>query len=130
MTTETLPFAASTCWRHARALWQRLARRTRRTARCLRLRESLALGEHRFVAVIECEHQRLLIGGTPSSLVLLAHLDSDPAEGSGWREATPAGRRPELRVEELRAKESQVEELGARENNENENDQERKRRAR
>lgn len=79
MTTDTFPFLASPLWLRARALWQRVARLSRRTPRRLRLRETLPLGEHRFVAVIEFERTRLLIGGTPSSLVLLAHLDSDPA---------------------------------------------------
>jgi flagellar biogenesis protein FliO len=80
MTTETLPFFASPWWLRARALWQRLSRLSRRAPRCLRLRETLPLGEHRFVAVIEFEHRRLLIGGTPSSLVLLAHLGCDAAD--------------------------------------------------
>ncbi|MFZ1158977.1 MAG: flagellar biosynthetic protein FliO [Candidatus Sulfotelmatobacter sp.] len=80
MTTETLPFFASPWWLRARALWQRVSRLSRRTPRRLRLRETLPLGEHRFVAVIEFERRRLLIGGTPSSLVLLAHLGSDPAD--------------------------------------------------
>ncbi len=80
MTTETLPFFANPWWLRARALWQRVSRLSRRTPRRLRLRETLPLGEHRFVAVIEFERRRLLIGGTPSSLVLLAHLGSDPAD--------------------------------------------------
>ena len=78
MTTEAIPFFASPCWQRTRALWQRLARLARRSPRDLRLRESLPLGEHRFVAVIEFERRRLLISGTPSSLVLLAHLGSGP----------------------------------------------------
>ncbi len=85
MTTETLPFFASPWWLRARALWQRVARLSRRTPRRLRLRESLPLGEHRFVAVIEFEHRRLLIGGTPSSLVLLAHLGSGPWDAGNDR---------------------------------------------
>jgi flagellar biogenesis protein FliO len=80
MTTETLPFFASPWWLRARGLWQRVARLSRRTPRRLHLRETLPLGEHRFVAVIEFERRRLLIGGTASSLVLLANLDCDPAD--------------------------------------------------
>jgi flagellar biogenesis protein FliO len=92
MTTETLSFTASPWWLRTRTLWRRVTRRLgRRTPRRLRLRESLPLGEHRFVAVIEFESRRLLIGGTPSSLVLLAHLDSDHADQSGSAEARLTG---------------------------------------
>jgi flagellar biogenesis protein FliO len=80
MTTETLPFFAGPWWLRARALWQQVSRLSRRTPRRLHLRETLPLGEHRFVAVIEFERRQLLIGGTPSSLVLLAHLGCDPAD--------------------------------------------------
>jgi Flagellar biosynthesis protein, FliO len=54
--------------------WQRLLRLGRRPMRRLRLCESLALGERRFVAVIEFEQSRFLVGGTSTSLVLLARL--------------------------------------------------------
>jgi hypothetical protein len=47
-----------------------------RRPRQLRLRESLALGNHRFVAVVEYEQFRFLLGGTPGSLVLLARLQA------------------------------------------------------
>jgi flagellar biogenesis protein FliO len=90
MTTETLPFTASPWWLRTRTLWQRMARLCHRAPRRLRLQETLPLGEHRFVAVIEFESRRLLIGGTPSSLVLLAHLDSDPSH-QGFVEAASAG---------------------------------------
>jgi len=63
-----------------RQWWQRVARLSRRTPRQLRLAESLALGDRRFVAVIEYERARFLIGGTSASLVLLARLDR---EGDG-----------------------------------------------
>jgi flagellar biogenesis protein FliO len=47
----------------------------RRSApKSLRLRDSLALGERRFVAVVECERERFLIGGASSSVVLLSRL--------------------------------------------------------
>lgn len=106
MTTETLPFTASPWWLRTRTLWQRIARLGRRAPRCLRLRETLPLGEHRFVAVIEFETRRLLIGGTPSSLVLLAHLDSDPSH-QGFVEAASAG----AEIEERKLEERSLEEL-------------------
>jgi flagellar biogenesis protein FliO len=55
-------------------LWNRVLRLGRRAPRRLRLAESLPLGEHRFVAVVEFEQWRFLLGGTASSLVLLARL--------------------------------------------------------
>jgi flagellar biogenesis protein FliO len=51
--------------------WWR-ARLVRR--RQLRLTETLGLGEHRFVAVIEFERRRFLLGGTARSLTLLTEL--------------------------------------------------------
>jgi len=62
----------------ARALWRRLLRLSHRTPQRLRLCESLPLGEHRFVAVVEFEQSRFLIGGTSASLALLSRLE-DPA---------------------------------------------------
>lgn len=79
-------------WRHAELLWQRIlhttlrlrARIARRAPRRLHLCENLPLGERRFVAVVEFEQQRFLVGGTPSSLVLLARLGEAPeAEAKG-----------------------------------------------
>ncbi len=64
-------------WKQAWAWWQRLLSITRRAPRRLRLCESLPLGERRFVAVVEFEEFRFLVGGTPSSLVLLARLDRE-----------------------------------------------------
>lgn len=73
----TSPAAGSSCPAGESAkFWHRLfligPRRTKR----LRLCETLPLGDHRFVAVIEFEQMRFLIGGTSASLSLLAHLDA------------------------------------------------------
>jgi flagellar biogenesis protein FliO len=57
------------------AFWERILRLGRHVPRRLRLCESLPLGERRFVAVIEFDDARFLVGGTASSLVLLASLD-------------------------------------------------------
>jgi flagellar biogenesis protein FliO len=51
-----------------------------RPARRLRLCESLGLGDRRFVAVVEFDQARFLVGGTSSSLVLLAKLEGDAGE--------------------------------------------------
>jgi flagellar biogenesis protein FliO len=50
-----------------------------RRARTLRLGETLQLGDRRFVAVIEFEKARFLLGGTHTSLALLARLDREIA---------------------------------------------------
>jgi len=47
---------------------------SRSASRRLRLCESLPLGEHRFVAVVEFDGESFLVGGTSASLVLLARL--------------------------------------------------------
>jgi len=68
-------------WRSLRSLWDGLRRVSRRAPHRLRLCESLPLGERRFVAVVEFEDARFLLGGTPASLVLLARLeDGAPRE--------------------------------------------------
>lgn len=61
-------------WRAVRAWWKRIRRLGQRAPRRLRLCDSLPLGERRFVAVVEFERSRFLVGGTTSSLVLLASL--------------------------------------------------------
>jgi flagellar biogenesis protein FliO len=58
-------------------------------SRQLRLRETLALGERRFLAVVEFERQKFLIAGTGNSVAMLTPL---PAESSakGVPEPGPA----------------------------------------
>jgi flagellar biogenesis protein FliO len=51
-----------------------------RTPRRLRLCESLPLGERRFVAVVEFENMRFLLGGTANALVLLSRLEGRTEE--------------------------------------------------
>jgi len=72
--------------RLARVFWRRLRHWRPRPARQLRLCESLPLGERRFVAVIEFEQSRFLVGGTAASLCLLATLNPGmpAAVPSGW----------------------------------------------
>ncbi len=64
------------CWE-----WMRRALagvRVRKAPRSLRVCESLGLGEKRFVAVIEFETERFLVGGGASSVNLLARLGEAP----------------------------------------------------
>jgi hypothetical protein len=67
-------------WRRLRVLWRSLLRISRRTPRRLRLCESLPLGDRRFVAVVEFERARFLVGGTSASLILLARLENTASE--------------------------------------------------
>jgi flagellar biogenesis protein FliO len=48
-----------------------------RAQRHLRLAEMVALGEKRFVAVVQFERERFLIGGTTTSVTLLASLSPE-----------------------------------------------------
>ena len=50
----------------------------RRRERTLHLRESLSLGEKRFLAVVQVERQQFLVGGSGSSISLLTQLPSIP----------------------------------------------------
>ena len=71
--------------------WGRSAVRSRKPRR-LRVCETLSLGERRFVAVIEFDRQEFLVGGTGTSLELLARLE-------GGTIVTEPSRRQEMRVD-------------------------------
>ena len=62
-------------------------------SRQLRLRETLALGERRFIAVVEFERQKFLIAGTGTSVAMLTAL---PGEAS-----TKENPKPEAAPEEV-----------------------------
>jgi flagellar biogenesis protein FliO len=74
MGTQVLQFSSNALWPRLIGLLERLRRLSRRAPKTLRLCESLPLGERRFVAVVEFERTRFLLGGTSSSLVLLSRL--------------------------------------------------------
>jgi flagellar biogenesis protein FliO len=63
----------------------------RQPSRRLRLCESLALGEKRFVAVVQFEKLRYLVGGTGSSITMLSQLP-DSTELADGTEDSPAGK--------------------------------------
>jgi len=75
--------------RRAVDLWRQIVRVAQRPPRRLRLCENLALGDRRFVAVVEYENSRFLVGGTSSSLVLLARLGPDPSTDSSSGDGAP-----------------------------------------
>jgi flagellar biogenesis protein FliO len=53
-----------------------------RAPRQLRLCETLGLGERRFLAVVQFEQQKFLIGGTGNSVALLTRLGAGDFESS------------------------------------------------
>jgi hypothetical protein len=62
-----------------KALWRAVICRAgiRRQSRLLAVRETAALGDRRFVSVIQFGRQRFLIGASPSSVTLLAQLPDE-----------------------------------------------------
>jgi flagellar biogenesis protein FliO len=66
-------------WRSV--IWRSLSlvRRAGSKRKALALRETVALGDRRFVSVIQFERQRFLIGSSPSSVTLLAQLPDESA---------------------------------------------------
>ena len=70
-------------WRSV--IWTSLVRRAGSKHKTLSVRETAALGDRRFVSVIQFERQRFLIGSSPSSITLLSKLpdESSNAEATG-----------------------------------------------
>jgi flagellar biogenesis protein FliO len=60
-------------------------------SRQLYLRETLALGERRFIAVVEFERQKFLIAGTGSSVAMLTALPSPGTSPQNTEGARPSG---------------------------------------
>lgn len=60
-----------------------------RRQRQLRLCENLALGERRFLSVVECGQQRFLVGGSAQAVALLAELAEDASAGGKGSEEVP-----------------------------------------
>jgi len=60
-------------WRHVPETMRRLLRlvRIQRNVKELRVRETAALGERRFLALVEWKDEQLLIGVTPGAITLL-----------------------------------------------------------
>ena len=73
-------------------LWKPLRMRLRRAERRLRLRETLALGDKRFLAIVDCDHQRFLIGGAANSVSLLTALPKPLGFGEILARIQPAGK--------------------------------------
>jgi hypothetical protein len=80
-------------WQRARTWWKQFRQISQRRPRRLRLCESLPLGEHRFVAVVEFERSRFLVGGTSASLVLLAQLGNAQSSNDEKNEGDKKGKK-------------------------------------
>ena len=57
--------------------------RAGRRHKALVVRETAALGDRRFVSVIQFEQQRFLVGSSPSSVTLLSVLPDEILKGDG-----------------------------------------------
>jgi flagellar biogenesis protein FliO len=62
-----------------------------RAKKDLRICETVSLGEKRLLAIVEFEGQRLLIGATTQSIVLLPTRSKQPADAEDLFEASAAG---------------------------------------
>jgi Flagellar biosynthesis protein, FliO len=82
MFTRTSALAAARLKVFRRSMiWTSLIRRAGSKRKTLSIRETAALGDRRFVSVIQFERQRFLIGSSPSSITLLSNLPDESASG-------------------------------------------------
>jgi flagellar biogenesis protein FliO len=86
-TVRTNPLASTALARISAQVSTRLSAiwRSQKKRKALAVRETASLGERRFVAVVQFERQRFLIGGSPSSVSLLAQLPDDEVPTSDLR---------------------------------------------
>ena len=63
--------------KHIRGCWRSLVSRAGGKRKALAVRETAALGDRRFVSVIQFERQRFLIGSSAASITLLAQLPDE-----------------------------------------------------
>jgi len=85
--SPTNPLASTVLARISALLSDRLGAiwRARKKRKELSVRETASLGERRFVAVVQFERQRFLIGASPSSVTLLTQLSDDESQASDCR---------------------------------------------
>jgi flagellar biogenesis protein FliO len=65
-----------------RVFWRAISRRAISKQKILSICGTAALGEHRFVSVVQFERERFLIGCGASAVSLLAQLSDAPSGGS------------------------------------------------
>ncbi len=68
--------------------------KTKRAQKHLRVCESVSLGDKRFVAVIQVDQERFLVGGAANSVAMLSRLAEPSSFSSTMKELTEAG--PEI----------------------------------
>lgn len=74
--------------------WRFMVSRAAPRRKSLSVRETAALGDRRFVCVIQFESQRFLIGSSPSAVTLLAQLpDVSPSDEETGEQSRKEGRR-------------------------------------
>ncbi|MGO8985742.1 MAG: flagellar biosynthetic protein FliO [Terriglobales bacterium] len=73
------------------SLWRSVASRAKGKPKMLFVRETAALGDRRFVSVIQFESRRFLIGSSAASVTLLAQLPDDSPTGPATRACETTG---------------------------------------
>jgi flagellar biogenesis protein FliO len=68
-----------------KVFWRSVVCRAGSKRKTLAVRETAALGDRRFVSVIQFERQRFLIGSSPSSVTLLSQLPDESSSGEESR---------------------------------------------
>lgn len=91
------PRLATLCKRGWQALakaWRTMRQmRSGKSSRRLRVCDLATLGEKRFVAVVQFEHKRFLVGGGAASVSLLSELEDTAFAGALTRATAPADQR-------------------------------------
>ena len=73
---------------HLKVLWRSVRTRTASKPKALSVRETAALGDRRFISVVQFGRQRFLVGSSPAAITLLSQLPDDAAsEAAGGIEA-------------------------------------------
>jgi Flagellar biosynthesis protein, FliO len=72
--------------RNLSALFVRYCPHFQPRRRSLRVEETISLGEKRFVAILQCDGERVLLGGAPNGISVLFKLDSGQAFANRFRQ--------------------------------------------
>ena len=91
--SRALPQTLAVLRRAFETFWRTVVHRAR-PQKALRVAETASLGDRRFVAVVEFERQRFLIGASPSSITLLASLPNLGNQDGACQETNRVGTEP------------------------------------
>jgi len=79
--------------------WMQQRQAERSDTKRLKVAETVSLGEKRFVAVVQVDGRHFLLAGSPTNIVLLAHLDpKEPFEQVLKKTMTPPVKKPAKRA--------------------------------